>query len=367
MNPDTVIRLLQMALRVLETWLKRRAPTEAAAPSRADQMVAQVAPLADKLLDRIAPASRASTSASPRKIARRSNAGAALLQSVLLSALVSGGAAYVVLQQQRRLQERHRFLQAAWPEELLEVLSAPGGGGRLVFSGTSLIDPETGAVYPVVDGIPDFISTVADEALPATLPAAPELRASLLELLEPLQQNVLGAQRLGNAAFAGAVAAMARTGWVLSAPGGAGDYELDMARTNPAARILSISPDWEALLETRRRARRAGLSNVYCVRGDVTLLPVRGGTMDGVWSAETTRRVAAPERVLTQLARVAKPGATVVGAALVAGHVPPLEQWLAIPAQPNPANYLALLAASGLREARSFREGSYLRFFCVRA
>jgi SAM-dependent methyltransferase len=364
MNPQNILWLLRVALRLLETFLSRRPPKERPA-TRADKVMERVTPLAEKVLERVAPETRAAPKSDVETALARSRASAslALARAAVLSAVVSGAAAYVVLRQQRRLRERYRFLQADFPEILLDVLAAPGGGGRLVFSGSSLIDPDTGAVYPVMDGIPDFNSPgVEGDASPAAM----NNRDSWLELLEPARQRVMGENRAGNAALAGAAALAAKDGWVLCAPCGLGDYEIEMAWANPAARCLCVSARWEALLETRRRARLAGLTNLYFARGDVTLLPVRGAAMEAIWNFTGAYLTPTPERALTQLARVAKPGAFVAGAALVAGGPPPFDRLIPLPGQPDRTTHLTLLAASGLRDVRSFRDGAFVRFMGVR-
>ncbi len=377
MNPQNLLWLLRFAIRLLEAFLNRR-PPKARAVTRGDKVVERVAPLAEKVLDRVAPETKApAPTAEPQPRARRSTT-LALIQAVVVSAVVSGAAAYVVIQQQRRLRERYRFLQADFPEELLEVLAAPGGGGRLVFSGSSLIDPDTGAVYPMMDGIPDFGAPGVD-ALASAPPLAVNNWEGLRELLDPARLRVMGENRTGNAALAGVVALAAtlrpstpegrgpgQDGWALCAPCGMGDYEIEMARANPGARFLCVSSRWDTLLETRRLARRADLPNVYFARGDVTLLPVRGASMDSIWNANGARLTSAPERALTQLARVAKPNALVAGVSLVAGGPPPFDRLIPLPGQPDRATYLTLLAASGLRDVRSFRDGAFVRFRGVR-
>jgi hypothetical protein len=171
------------------------------------------------------------------------------------------------------------------------------------------------------------------------------------ELIEPAQRQALGYNVAGSAALAGAAALAAGSGWALCAPCGSSWEVIEMARANPEARFLCIDAQWERVLETRRLARHAELKNIYFARGDVTLLPVRGGTMSAAWSQAGLLAVA-PERFTTQLARVTKPEAWVAGLAQLSG-----EQ----------ADYLAVLAASGLRDVRSFRDGAFVRWVGARA
>ncbi len=339
MSPESFLQLLSMGLRFAEAWLKRRPAREQPA-TRADKMVARVAPLAEKVLERVSPAGSAASTELPKK--KRPSAAGAMARATVVSAIVSGTAAYLILQQQRRVRERYQLLHAAFPETLLDVLAAPGGGGRLVFSGASLIDADTGAVFPVVDGIPDF-----GPAAGAPL-APPTPMESLLELAEPLRLAALGQNTTGTAALAGAVAAsVPNDGWLLCAPCGVA-YALELARLNSAARLLCVDAEWNTLLELRRQARSAGLTNLYFARGEVTLLPVRDAALAAVW-LDGTRRWPAAARVLTQAVRAAQTGARVGGVALAASDLD-----------------IALLSASGLREAHYFRHLNAVRFAGVK-
>lgn len=333
MSPETLLLVLGYLLRLAEAWLKRQPAREQPA-TRADQMVARVAPLAEKVLERVAPAER------PQK--KRASAGRAMARAALFSAVVSGTAAYLILQHQRRVRERYTPLHAVFPEALLDILAAPGGSGRLVFSGASLIDADTGAVYPLVDGIPDFLPGVGAFAPPAQLD-------SLLEMVAPLQSAVTGRSAPSHAALAGALAASAPAGgWVLGALAEE-TYALEIAQLNPAARVLCLASDWNTLLAVRQQARRAGLSNLYFARGDAALLPVRDAALAAAW-LENTRGGSAPERWLTQAVRAAQTGARVSGLTSAASGLD-----------------IALLSASGLREAHYQRAFTWVRFTGIKA
>jgi precorrin-6B methylase 2/uncharacterized protein YbaR (Trm112 family) len=363
MNSETLLRLLRLALRALEVFLQRRA-VKPLPPTRADKIVERVAPLAEKVLGQPSPASVAA----PRR------QRAALAPAIVLGAVVSGTAAYIVLKQQRRVRERYRRLDARLPEELLDVLAAPGGGGRLqaVYGGEGLLDSPTGLLYPVIDGIPDFLaapkpdSALVDEAYLDGLPnpeGGDDLKLS--ELLAPVRSLALGDDRSANAALAGAVASLARSGgWALSVPCGPGEYEIEMARVYPYAHILCIDDRWDALLETRRKARAAGLDNLYFARGDATLLPVQDHALEGVWMPGGFHLPAAPEKALTQTARVAKSGALVAGVTTL--NTNPRALTALARSSFNLDHYIALIAAAGLTEARVFQRGMFVRFIAVR-
>jgi len=362
MKSQSLLQILHVAFRVIEIILTRRA-SEPGTPTRVDQVVARVAPLAERVLDRVEPETLPVRRETRRR--RRRTFSFMLARSIFFGALAAGGTAYVVVRQQRIIRERHRLLSPPFPEELLEVLAAPGGGSPLIYSDEGLTDSETGHSYPLHDGIPDFgLGGV-------TAPNYPSLKDYhwLRELSLPLGARLLGFNPTGNAALAGAVAA--RNGWVLSVPCEGGDYEIEMARTNPQARILCVDDRWEMLLETRRKAWAAGLSNLYFVRGEAALLPLQDASIEAIWTANGFHRTSEPERLMTQLARVAKPGALVAGVSLVNDGRRDLELLSKLtasywPGQRNVTTHLALLTASGLRDLRAFRDGGFVRFSAVR-
>jgi len=247
---------------------------------------------------------------------------------------------------------------------------------QMAYEGDGLLDSETGLLYPVLDGIPDFLaapipdSALADEAYLSGLPApttGDDLK--LRELVVPAQAFLLGDDDMANAALAGAVASLARQGgWVLSAPCGFGGYEIEMARAYPKARIVCVDGRWDALLEVRRQARAAGLNNLYFARGEAALLPVADAALMGAWLPSGLHRAAAPERALTQAARVCQPGALIAGCAALSANPWALVTQAATSTTSQAVNnYLALLVAAGLTEPRVFRHNLFMRFIGVRA
>jgi len=246
------------------------------------------------------------------------------------------------------------------------VLAAPGGAGRLVAGSDSLTDRHSGAAYSIIDGIPDFIAPVSPtETLAAEF-------TWVQDLVRPLVLLALGRNSAGNAALAATVAAGAGEGWMLSVPSGRGTYEIEMARTHPRAHVLCLSNNWDVLLEVRRGAQAAGLANLYFVRGVASLLPVRDAVISGVWSGTGLHRFLRPERELTQMVRVTRPGATVAGLSLVRGGPAVYDAALRLasgylPGLRGLTDYNALLQGAGLKHVRLFRDGAFVRFTATRA
>jgi hypothetical protein len=360
MKPETLLNVLGLGLRAAEAAVQRRRPRSLAADSRVDRLVQRVLPVAEQALDRAVPRRRRA-----RRRSALSRAGA-----TALGALAAGSLAYVFVKEQQRVRARYRPLRAPFPETMLDVLAAPGGGGGrlgLSPSGRSLLDPQTGAQYAVIDGIPDFIAPLA---WPAEQLASED--SWVQDLIRPVALELLGRNHAGNAAYAGAVSAGVGAGWVLSVPAGRGTYEVEMARINPRARILCLSNNWDVLLEIRRRGLEAGLSNLYFARGIPRLLPLQDRVMSGVWTGGGLHRYPSPERELTQMVRVTRPGALMAGVSLVYGGPRLQDGLLRLGARYAPGlrsrdAHAALLQAVGLRDVRLARDGGFLRFSAVLA
>jgi len=359
MKPETVIDAISLGLRAADAALQHRRPTSTGPDTRTDRIVRRVVlPVAERALDRVSPANARSLARRRRRLP--------LGVASLAGAVAAGAAAYVVVKQQQRVRERYKPLHASFALELLDVLAAPGGAGRLECDSDTLIDRHSGALYSIIDGIPDFIA-----------PASPtETLAAeytwMQDVVRPAVMLALGRNSAGNAALAATVAGAAEDGWMLSVPAGRGVYEIEMARANPRAHVLCLNNNWDVLLEVRRRAQAAGLANLYFVRGVASLLPVRDAVISGVWSGTGLHRFLRPERELTQMVRVTRPGATVAGLSLVRGGPAIYDAALRLGASYLPGlrgltDYNALLQGAGLKNVRLFRDGAFVRFTATRS
>jgi len=359
MKPETVFDAISLGLRAADAALQRRRPTSTGPDTRTDRIVRRVVlPVAERALGRVAPPNA-------RPLARRRRQ-LPLGVATLAGAVAAGAAAYVVVKQQQRVRERYKPLHAPFAPELLEVLAAPGGAGRLEYTRGTVLDRHSGAVYSVIDGIPDFIAPASPtETLAAEF-------TWMQDLVKPMVMLALGRNSAGNAALAATVAGAAEAGWMLSVPAGRGTYEIEMARANPHAHVLCLNNNWDVLLEVRRGAQAAGLANLYFVRGVASLLPVRDAVISGVWSGTGLHRFLRPERELTQMVRVTRPGATVAGLSLVRGGPAVYDAALRLgsaylPGLRGLTDYTALLEGAGLKDVRLFRDGAFVRFTATRA
>lgn len=103
-------------------------------------------------------------------------------------------------------------------------------------------------------------------------------------------------------------------GLILDLGTGTGDMAREVARRDPAARIVCVDP-CPALLDRARRKR--GLGKARWIIGDGGSLPFRSGTFDGAVAAFSLRSMADVPRAIAELHRVVRPGGTVAVLELV--------------------------------------------------
>ncbi|MBI3764742.1 MAG: methyltransferase domain-containing protein [Chloroflexi bacterium] len=376
MSLGTLISILTTLVRLLQQLSGLRSKAKPAAGEGAgDRKTGEKKTREEKSRPKGAPTSPAPSSpvASPSRRPRRVLAGTL---GMLFAAGFAGTTAYLVTRQRQRRAVRRRPVHAPFPEELLDVLAPPGGDGHFFYAGEGLINIATDAFYPVVDGIPDFGAPHASGAQHA-LEIRRHESAAWVDFYDPLVRGILvpfvwQGNTTGEAALAGAVAGEAFDGWCLAVPCGTGALEIEMARANPHAKFLCLDGSWEMLLEARRRALEAGLANLYFARGDAELLPLQSGVFDSLWSANGFHVYPHPEQAITELTRVAKPGAIIAGVSLVPGG-PPLADTVMramsrqLPGLRDVSTHLSLLTAAGLREMHAFRDGATVRFLGTRA
>jgi ubiquinone/menaquinone biosynthesis C-methylase UbiE len=103
---------------------------------------------------------------------------------------------------------------------------------------------------------------------------------------------------------------------------GTGAGALALALAPLVREVVGIDLATELLAEGRKRAP----ANVELIEGDATALPFEAASFDLVGTIRTLHHVARPELVLAEIARVARPGATV----LVMDQLAPVDPLVAL-------------------------------------
>jgi demethylmenaquinone methyltransferase/2-methoxy-6-polyprenyl-1,4-benzoquinol methylase len=94
---------------------------------------------------------------------------------------------------------------------------------------------------------------------------------------------------------------------------GTGDLAIATAQSLPGARIVGVDFAGAMLRLGLEKVRRRTLgSRIALVRGDATAIPVADGWADAATIAFGIRNVSQPESALAELARVVKPGGSLV-------------------------------------------------------
>jgi ubiquinone/menaquinone biosynthesis C-methylase UbiE len=91
---------------------------------------------------------------------------------------------------------------------------------------------------------------------------------------------------------------------------GTGYYTLEVARRAGKLDIFDLQQ--EMLDHTMRRAREAGLSNVWPTQGDARELPYEDASFDGAYLVTVLGEIPDQQAALDELARVLKPGGRLV-------------------------------------------------------
>jgi demethylmenaquinone methyltransferase/2-methoxy-6-polyprenyl-1,4-benzoquinol methylase len=93
---------------------------------------------------------------------------------------------------------------------------------------------------------------------------------------------------------------------------GTADLALATVRRTPSASVIGVDFAGEMLRLGRVKVRAASLeSRIRLVRGDAASIPVGTGSCDAATIAFGIRNVAEPQRALTEIARVLRPGARI--------------------------------------------------------
>ncbi len=97
---------------------------------------------------------------------------------------------------------------------------------------------------------------------------------------------------------------------VLEAGCGVGAQTVTLARRSPDARITSIDVSADSVAEAKRRADRAGVTNVEFRQTDIFALPFGPETFDHVFVCFVLEHLSRPSAAVAILGRLLKPGGT---------------------------------------------------------
>jgi SAM-dependent methyltransferase len=98
---------------------------------------------------------------------------------------------------------------------------------------------------------------------------------------------------------------------VLEAGCGVGAQTITLARRSPGARFVSVDVSADSIAEARRRAGRAGLTNVEFRRADIFALPFGAASFDHVFVCFVLEHLPRPRAALAILHRLLRPGGTI--------------------------------------------------------
>jgi SAM-dependent methyltransferase len=98
---------------------------------------------------------------------------------------------------------------------------------------------------------------------------------------------------------------------VLEAGCGVGAQTITLAQRSPGARFTSVDLSADSIAEAKRRADRAGITNVRFLQADIFNLPYKSETFDHVFVCFVLEHLSRPVQVLTLLRGLLKPRGTI--------------------------------------------------------
>ena len=139
--------------------------------------------------------------------------------------------------------------------------------------------------------------------------------------------------------------------------GGGIDVLLSARRVGPGGKVYGLDMTDEMLALARENQRKAGVSNVEFLKGDIERIPLPDASVDVIISNCVINLAADKRRVLAEAFRVLKPGGRfAVSDVVVRGTMPPevrrsMELWVGCVAGAlEEEEFKSLLAASGFTE-----------------
>lgn len=187
-------------------------------------------------------------------------------------------------------------MDAQW----LPLLCDPDTHAPLHLAGDSLLNPETGARYPIRDGIPAFAER------PAGTNAAQQAIYNRLAKIYDINDRVFRwIFRKWDI--------RPQVGREIAAPPGARVLEVSVgtganfAYFGRDVELVGLDVSWGMLRKCERKVRRAGL-NAQLFQGEAERLPFRDAIFDSVFCVGAINFFSDQARAVEEMVRVAKPG-----------------------------------------------------------
>ncbi len=98
---------------------------------------------------------------------------------------------------------------------------------------------------------------------------------------------------------------------VLEAGCGVGAQTITLAQRSPEARFTSVDVSADSVAEAKRRADRAGVTNVEFRQGDIFDLPFHAESFDHAFVCFVLEHLSRPVEALAALSRLLRPGGTI--------------------------------------------------------
>ena len=185
---------------------------------------------------------------------------------------------------------------------------------------------DCGRVFPIIRGVPDFLSS-------ASLAPATSHIAKVMDLVAPIYESRLfvsvllrlsgirnGPQFIGHIASFHAETLGGITGQVLDVACGPATYSRRLA--SPARDIYGIDISMGVLQQGRRYIARDHAPNVHLARARVEELPFEDAVFDGVICSGSLHLFPDTVLALREIARTMKPGAPLSVQTFVSGNTP---------------------------------------------
>ncbi len=196
----------------------------------------------------------------------------------------------------------------------LSLLQSPDDGSSLTLC-TARVDGDdvlegtltdgAGRIYPIEDGIPRL--------LPGTLLAAQKSEIAARDAQVDDYDKMAGLHLFGKIEIPLTRQALAPRPSDLLLEAGCGTGRMTPTWAQAAGELVAVDFSFESVRVCRRKLKALGITHVHLAQADVCALPLKPQTFDRVVSCQVLEHVPGPDarrRAVENLARVARPGAT---------------------------------------------------------